>query len=111
VLAIMCNLVAQHTFAAAAFWVRDARSAWFLYQKLVFILGGMLLPLEVLPDGLEAIAKALPFMAMAYAPARLASGHVEPQLLLVQLGWLVALCIAASAVFAAGERRLQTVGG
>ncbi len=110
-LAITANLLAQHAFAAAAFWVRDARSTWFLYQKLVFVLGGMLLPLEVLPDALGDVARLLPFMAMAYAPARLAAGHVEPELLLVQLGWLAVLAWAAAAAFGAGQRRLQVVGG
>ena len=110
-LAIICNLLAQHAFAAAAFWVRDARSAWFLYSKLVFLVGGMLMPLEVLPQGAAHIAKSLPFMAMAYAPARLASGHFEPSLLLVQSVWLVVLGGAASLAFRAGENRLQTVGG
>jgi ABC-2 type transport system permease protein len=111
VLAVSCNVVAQHAFAGAAFWVRDARSTWFLYQKLVFLLGGMLLPLEVLPDSVERVARLLPFMAMAYAPARLASGHAEPVLLVVQVGWLVVLGGVAVAVFAAGEQRLQAVGG
>jgi ABC-2 type transport system permease protein len=111
VLGVTCNLAAQHAFAAAAFWIRDARSTWFLYQKFVFILGGMLLPLEVLPDWLHRVAAALPFAAMSYAPARLASGHVEPGLLLVQLAWLAVLSLAAGAAFAAGERRLQVVGG
>jgi ABC-2 type transport system permease protein len=111
VLAVTCNLVAMHAFAAAGFWLRDTRSAWFLYQKLVFLLGGMLIPLEVLPGVVETVAKALPFMAMAYAPARLASGHVEPYLLLVQVGWLVVLAAAAAGIFAAGERRLQAAGG
>jgi len=111
VLAIICNLLAQHAFAAISFWIRDARSAWFLYQKFVFIVGGMLLPLEVLPDGLEAVAKALPFMAMAYVPGRLAAGHLEPELLLVQLAWLGVLGGLAAAAFAAGERRRQVLGG
>jgi ABC-2 type transport system permease protein len=110
-LAVGCNLAAQHAFAGAAFWLRDARSTWFLYQKLVFLLGGMLLPLEFLPTGLADVAKALPFAAMAYAPARLASGHVEPWLLLVQGAWLVALLACAGGVFRAGERRLEVVGG
>ena len=110
-LAITANLAAQHAFASAAFWVRDARSTWFLYQKLVFVLGGMLLPLEVLPAPLAGIAKGLPFMAMAYVPGRLASGHVEPLLLLIQLAWLVGLAGLAVVCFAAGERRLQVVGG
>jgi ABC-2 type transport system permease protein len=111
VLGVACNLAAQHAFAAAAFWIRDARSTWFLYQKFVFILGGMLLPLEVLPDWLHRIAVVLPFASMAYAPARLASGHVEPVLLLAQVGWLAVLSLAALAAFTAGERRLQVVGG
>jgi ABC-2 type transport system permease protein len=111
VLAIAVNLVAQHAFAGVAFWIRDARSTWFLYQKFVFIAGGMLLPIEVLPHGIERAARLLPFMAMAYAPARLASGHFEPTLLLVQAGWLAVLGAIAVAVFAAGERRLQVVGG
>ncbi|HLM63471.1 MAG TPA: ABC-2 family transporter protein [Acidimicrobiales bacterium] len=111
VLAIAANLLAQHAFAAAAFWVRDARSTWFLYQKLVFILGGMLLPLETLPGWLHGVASALPFMAMAYVPGRLASGHVEAQLLVVQAAWIAVLAGVAATAFAAGERRVQAVGG
>jgi ABC-2 type transport system permease protein len=111
VLAVAANVALQHAVAAMAFWLRDARSAWFIYQKFVFILGGMLLPLQVLPAGLHAVASWLPFMAMAYAPARIASGHVEPSLLLVQAFWLVVLVGAATAAFGAGQRRLQVVGG
>jgi ABC-2 type transport system permease protein len=110
-LAVMCNLVAQHGVAALSFWVRDTRSSWFLYQKLVFILGGMLIPLQLLPTMLRRICFALPFMAMAYAPGRLAAGFFEPWLLLVQVAWLVVLSVGTVAVFAAGERRLQVVGG
>jgi ABC-2 type transport system permease protein len=110
-LALLCNICAIHAFAAAAFWLREVRSAWFLYQKLVFLLGGMLLPLEVLPSGLQTVARLLPFSAMAYVPGRLASGHVEPLLLLVQVGWIVVMGAVAVVVFGAGERRLQVVGG
>jgi len=111
VLAVAANVSLQHAVAAMAFWIRDARSAWFIYQKFIFILGGMLLPLEVLPSALHTAALRLPFMAMAYAPARLASGHFEPGLLLVQAVWLVVMLAAATAAFAAGQRRLQVVGG
>ena len=109
-LAVAGNVVAQHAFAGAAFWLRDTKSAWFLYQKLVFVLGGMLLPLEVLPRPVEIVAKLLPFAAFSYAPARLASGHVEPGWLLVQLAWLVTLALLAFKTFSAGERRFVRVG-
>ena len=111
VLAVSCNLVAQHAVASLAFWTRDIRAIWFLYQKIVFVLGGMLLPLQVLPDALERAAMLLPFMTMAYVPSRLASGHVEPALLVLQVLWLGALLAGARVAFGAGERRLQVLGG
>ena len=111
VLAITANLLAQHAVAATAFWLRDAGAIWFLYLKAVFITGGMIIPLELLPDGLQRAALLMPFRAMAYDPARLASGHWEPALLLEQLAWIGVLAVVAAAAFGAGERRLQVVGG
>ena len=80
-------------------------------MKAVFILGGMIIPLELLPEWLERISLLTPFAAMAYAPARLASGHWEPALLLMQVIWIGGLSAAAAVAFRAGERRLQVVGG
>lgn len=110
-LGLVCNIAWQHAFAGLAFWLRDAGSMWFLYHKLVFLVGAMLLPVQVLPAWLESIAFGLPFLAMTYVPARLASGHFEPMLLVLQLGWTALGLVVARAVFASGERRLQVVGG
>lgn len=110
-LAITANLGLQHALAGAAFWLRDTRATWFLYQKVVFLLGGMLLPLQVLPGALRDVALHLPFMATAYAPGRLASGHVEPGLLVEQALWGVFSLGLAVLVFARGQRRLEVVGG
>ncbi len=106
-IAPLLNVVAQHAFAGAAFWLSDAKSTWFLYQKMVFVLGGMLLPLEIFPSWLENIARLLPFMAMSYVPARLASGHFEPGLIVLQLFWLAVAAIATTWLYRAGERRLR----
>jgi ABC-2 type transport system permease protein len=111
VLAITANLLGQHAVGAVAFWIRDSGSAWFLYLKAVFILGGMIIPLELLPDGVQRAAMFLPFRAMAYVPARLAAGHWEPALFVEQLLWIGVLGVVAAAAFSAGERRLQVVGG
>ncbi|HYT29951.1 MAG TPA: ABC-2 family transporter protein [Actinomycetota bacterium] len=110
-LAVACNLAAQHAFAGVAFWLNDSKTAWFLYQKLVFLLGGMLLPLQVFPALLARTAWAAPFWTMAYAPARLATGHLDVWLLAVQAGWLVVLTAVAVRVFTAGERRMEVAGG
>ncbi len=105
------NVASQHAFGAVAFWLLDAKSSWFFYQKLVFLPGGMLIPLELLPHPLELASRLLPFATMAYVPGRLASGDADPMLLAWQLGWLAALMAIAVAAFAAGERRLSVVGG
>jgi len=110
-LAVTCIVVAQHLFGAISFWLGDAKSAWYLFQKLVFLTGGMLLPLQIFPSWLETLSWVLPFWTMAYAPARLASGHLEPWILAGQLAWLTVLAVAAGIAFAAGERRLQVGGG
>ncbi len=106
ILAVTANLIGQHTFAALAFWIQDAKSGWFIYQKLQFVLGGMLLPIEILPDQLQTVARYLPFVAMSYAPARLASGHLEPELLALQLFWIVVLGVGATVVFRSGQRHM-----
>ena len=108
---LSANLVAQHSFAAMAFWVNDAKAAWFLYQKLVFLIGGMLLPLEFMPRAIERAAWFMPFWSMSYAPARLASGHLDPLLIVGQLAWLGALLGVAVYVFGLGQRRLAVAGG
>ena len=111
VLAVGANLAAQHAFAGAAFWLNDAKAAWFLYLKFVFLLGGMLMPLQLFPVWLERVSWLLPFWTMAYAPARLASGHLDVWLFGAQAAWLVALFGISGAIFAAGERRLEVAGG
>ena len=111
VLAVACNLALQHAFAAAAFWIEDAKASWFLYQKLVFLLGGMLLPLELLPPWLAGAARRLPFWTTAYGPARILSGHLEWGLVGLQVAWLAGLVTVAFTAFAFGERRLQVAGG
>ena len=111
VLAAAVNIAGQHTFGGIAFWFLDARAAWFLYSKLIFLFGGLLLPLEVLPHALSSVARVLPWAAMSYAPGHLAAGQIDPVVIILQVGWLAALLVAQSGVFAAGERRLQVLGG
>lgn len=105
------NIINQFLFASASFWLRDAGSAWFVHQKLLFILGGLLIPFQVLPSGIRAVAWLTPFPSMAYAPARLASGFVEPWLLLIQLAWIVAISFAAAFAFHRGQEHFVRTGG
>src|SRR5512136_2997657 len=61
----------------AAFVAEEVAPFEWIYQKFVFILGGMLVPLDFYPAWLQVIAKSLPFAYMMYGPARL---FVRPDL-------------------------------
>jgi len=55
----------------AAFISEEVAPYEWIYQKLAFIFGGLLIPLDFYPQWLQKIAFALPFPAMMYGPARL----------------------------------------
>lgn len=98
----------------AAFVVEETDSFMLIYQKAVFILGGMLLPLDMFPAWLQGLARALPFPYMMYTPARL---FVRPdpdlflQMLAVQWIWVAVLASLLVAAYRNGEKMLTVNGG
>ncbi|MEZ4709983.1 MAG: ABC-2 family transporter protein [Caldilineaceae bacterium] len=61
----------------AAFVTEEVRAFEWIYQKLIFILGGFLIPIDLYPDWLQPIAKSTPFAYAIYGPGRL---FVDPSL-------------------------------
>jgi ABC-2 type transport system permease protein len=98
----------------SAFLVEDVSAFMWIYQKLVFILGGFLIPLDFYPGWLQTIAKALPFAAMIYGPSKLL---VSPsvaffgQVMLMQGVWILALGTVLSISFRRGISYLTVNGG
>jgi ABC-2 type transport system permease protein len=78
------------------------------------ILGGMLLPLELFPDWLQSVARALPFGLVMYGPARL---FVRPdtgfmvELIMKQAAFILVFAGAVFLVHRAAMRRLFANGG
>ena len=54
-----------------AFWMSDISPVWWVWQKLMFILGGLMLPLEFYPDVIRKMARFTPFPAALAGPASL----------------------------------------
>src|SRR5205807_5949996 len=53
-----------------AFLLEEVKPIDWMYQKLVFTIGGLFMPLDIFPDWLRALANLLPFKYLVYAPAR-----------------------------------------
>lgn len=69
---IVLNFFCNFALALTAFWVEENMPFRWIFHKLIFTLGGMLLPLELFPERLGQISRWLPFAYITYRPAKLA---------------------------------------
>ncbi len=117
-LAVLLGLTLDFAMCASigllAFWVEDTAPFGVIHGCLTLLLGGTVLPLELFPEGVRRVARALPMNQVAYAPSRLFASF-DPssavRILLQQLAWVAALGILLSVVFELGRRRLDVNGG
>jgi len=66
-----------------AFWLHDVSPVFWITQKLMFVFGGLMLPLTMYPALMQRAAVFTPFPAMLFAPASLVlgTGLVRPLVL------------------------------
>ncbi|HXD10449.1 MAG TPA: ABC-2 family transporter protein [Anaerolineales bacterium] len=97
-----------------AFVTEDVSAFMWIYQKLAFLFGGMLIPLDFYPRWLQVISRALPFSSTIYGPARLFVSPT-PQLfvnvMLLQIAWIAALGFILTMVYRRGLAQLTVNGG
>lgn len=113
-LAVIVQMLLVLAATSSALWIGDTTAAWFVLQKLVFLAGGMLLPLEFWPGVWGDVLMVLPWASTAYVPAHLAvmpSTERFVELVALQLGWIVVLFVVTGLAWSRGERRIMSVGG
>lgn len=98
-----------------AFWILDVRGPYQIGWLAAQFLSGLHVPVVVFPDGLEAVVRALPFVAMVQLPGELFLGKHPGAgalgVLLVQLGWLGVLVLAGRLVLARAVLKVVVHGG
>lgn len=86
-----------------------------IYFGLFSLLSGYLLPLSLLPHWIAVWASYTPFPALLSTPVQLMTKTLPPgqlaHLLGVQAGWAVATVLGSLAVWRAGVRHYEAVGG
>lgn len=108
--AFMLNMIV----ALCALWVEETRGMEFVLHKLQFTLGGMLLPLDLMPGPLRKICEWLPFQAMLYFPARSAVNFGDSPLarsFLIQAAWIAVLTAVVLFMYRKGVKKLHVNGG
>ena len=97
-----------------AFWVEDASAIFLVYERSMWILGGLLLPLSLFPEAIRRIAEVLPFRFIINGPAQLAVRFSAGDFWRVAVGqsvWLVVTGAALALVYRAGVKRVNINGG
>lgn len=111
---IFLNFFFTAAIGLLSFWVEDTSALFWIYQKAIFILGGMLVPLEVYPAWLSNIVVWLPFSFFTYFPSKLFvmfSTDVFITTIIGQLAWIVVSIMFVVLIYDAGLRKVQMHGG
>ena len=114
ILALVLDFFVFSIIGLLAFVTEDTFSFRLIYQKLVFILGGLMLPLDFLPDWLQPIARVLPFNLTTYAPAKLFVAFSWAQfwqILILQFVWLGIFDLVLWLQFRWSTKQLVVNGG
>lgn len=112
--AMVLNFTVRMILSLAAFWVEETQGLIIVYDKLVFTVGGMLLPLELLPDTVRGVCSWLPFPAMIYYPVKTVihfDGQRMVEMLGIQLAWGAVLGAVLWMVYRMGVKKLNVNGG
>ena len=108
------NFILGFSLATFAFWIEDARPIHWIYDKVIFIFGGFLFPLDILPAGLQAISSKLPMADFVYYPAKLAVQFSWPlfwQIIGGQAIYILVLTLLAHYLLRRGTKNLSVNGG
>ncbi|MBM3534647.1 MAG: hypothetical protein FJX60_16595 [Alphaproteobacteria bacterium] len=109
----MLALLFQVAIGFLTAWVGTPAPAYWIWQKVMFVIGGLFLPLTLYPDWIREAGIATPFAALLYHPASLAL-DASPQAILGVLGWqvfwLAVAAVSVTAIATAATRRFIREG-
>lgn len=98
----------------AAFWLEDTSGLSLIYSRMTMILGGMLIPIELFPDGWQQVLRVLPFSAIVYGPARIfvtGDQSLFFSLLAQQLVAILAFAVIIRLIYGIALKRVFSHGG
>lgn len=113
-LALTLNFFMVMCLSLSAFWVEDTGPFFWIYSKVLFVLGGLFVPIDFYPESLRRAAAVSPFNLVLYAPSKLLvafDAATFGQTVMMQLVWVVILGALAAGLYAMGVRRLNVNGG
>lgn len=113
-LAFVLDFLGTFLVGLLAFWLEDTNGLFLIYSRLTMILGGMLIPLQLLPKTWFTVLQNLPFAYIVYVPANL---FMHPQwsnlahCLVLQVLWIAVFGTVVWMVYRQALLRIAANGG
>ena len=111
---ILIGTVLQTIIGLLAFWFEEVAPFWWIIQKLIFVIGGMFIPIDLYPPWLARIARLTPFAFAAYWPASTWVDFSWERFVTTIVGqglYLGLFAVVATTIFRSAVRRLHVQGG
>jgi viologen exporter family transport system permease protein len=114
VLGFAINFLLGAIITCIAFWTTRVYALNEFYTALAMLLGGLFVPLDLLPALIQRIAQFLPFQLLIYFPIQLVLGRLAPDAIARNFGlgvaWLAIALLLFRLVWRAGAKRFSAVG-
>lgn len=112
--AFTVNFLITMMIALCSFWIEETRGIEFVYNKLLFTVGGMMLPLETFPETLQKVCAWLPFQTVVYFPSKMAvqfDALLIGKFFVIQWIWIALLSLLLALLYRKGVKKLNVNGG
>jgi len=115
IMSALIQFFISYSISMMAFWILEISTIVFIVYSFEYFLGGQMFPIDLMPAGLQAIMRWLPFYYELFCPIAIflerLQGRAMIEALLIQTGWLIALWAFARFMWKRGLRHYQAVGG
>lgn len=115
VMAAFIQFFITYALAMMAFWILEISTIVFIVYSFEYFLGGQMFPVDIMPAGVQAVMKWLPFSYELFCPVAIflerLNGWALIEALLIQSGWVLATWALARAMWRRGLNHYQAVGG
>ncbi|MDQ2868447.1 MAG: ABC-2 family transporter protein [Verrucomicrobiota bacterium] len=115
IMAAFIQFFITYSLAMMAFWILEISTIVFIVYSFEYFLGGQMFPIDIMPVGVQAVMKWLPFYYELFCPIAIFTGRLQGASMLsalaIQLGWMGVTWSLARFMWQRGLGHYQAVGG
>lgn len=114
ILGLSMNLIFLFCIGLLGFWVEEVKPYRWVFDRMQWVIGGIVIPLSFFPESWGKIVELLPFAQTYYAAARILVAYDQKVFLLylvAQIFWLIVGMLIVVMLYKKGIKNISINGG